>query len=44
MYENLPDYWQKLREMQLKTERPFRENESIKDLENRFMEKKDERN
>lgn len=44
MYENLPEYWQKLREMQLKTERPFRENESIEELEKRFMEKENERN
>ena len=37
-FRNLPEYWQKLREMQSKTNRPFRDTESIRDLEDRFKE------
>lgn len=38
IYRNLPEYWQKLREMQSKTNRPFKDTESIRDLEERFKE------
>ena len=36
IYQHLPEYWQKLKDMQDKTEIPFRAGESIHDLENRF--------
>lgn len=36
IYKYLPEYWQKLKEMQNKTSIPFRQNETIKDLEIRF--------
>ena len=36
IYQYLPEYWQKLREMQDKTSIPFRDHESIYDLEKRF--------
>lgn len=36
-YKYLPTYWNKLKDLQSKTERPFRNNkESIFDLEERF--------
>lgn len=34
--EILPEYWNKLKQMQLKTDRTFRDTESIFDLEKRF--------
>lgn len=41
-YEYLPTYWNKLKELQSKTERPFRNNkESIFDLEERFEKEED---
>lgn len=38
MYLHLPEYWNKLKELQQKTNRPYRRNshETIFDLENRF--------
>ncbi len=36
IYQHLPEYWQKLRDMQDKTAIPFRDGESIYDLERRF--------
>ena len=36
IYQYLPEYWQKLKEMQDKTSIPFRDHESIYDLEKRF--------
>lgn len=36
IYEHLPEYWQKLKDMQDKTAIPFRDGESIYDLERRF--------
>lgn len=36
IYQYLPEYWQKLRDMQDKTAIPFRDHESIYDLEERF--------
>lgn len=37
IYKHLPKYWQKLKDMQDKTNMPFRKNgETIQDLENRF--------
>jgi 3'-phosphoadenosine 5'-phosphosulfate sulfotransferase (PAPS reductase)/FAD synthetase len=41
-YKYLPTYWNKLKELQSKTERPFRNNkESIFDLEERFKKEED---
>ena len=36
IYQYLPEYWNKLKQMQLKTDRTFRDTESIFDLEKRF--------
>lgn len=36
IYRHLPQYWQKLEEMQAKTKIPFRAGETIQDLESRF--------
>ena len=36
IYEHLPEYWQKLKDMQDKTSIPFRDKETIYDLEARF--------
>ena len=36
IYEYLPTYWQKLKDMQDKTAIPFKDGESIYDLERRF--------
>ena len=36
IYEHLPTYWQKLKDMQDKTAIPFRDKETIYDLEERF--------
>ena len=36
IYEHLPEYWQKLKDMQDKTAIPFRDKETIYDLERRF--------
>lgn len=36
IYQYLPEYWNKLKQMQLKTDRNFRDTESIFDLEKRF--------
>lgn len=35
-YQKLPEYWEKLKELQKRTNRPFRRNEAIFDLEKRF--------
>ena len=44
-YKYLPTYWNKLKELQSKTERPFRNNkESIFDLEERFKKEENEQN
>lgn len=40
MYKHLPQYWQRLRELQIKTDIPFKHGKSIKDLENRFKNSK----
>ena len=40
MYKHLPEYWDKLKAMQDKTDRPFRDSESIHDLEIRFEKEK----
>ena len=39
IYEHLPTYWQKLKDMQDKTAIPFRDKETIYDLERRFDDK-----
>ena len=36
MYEHLPEYWQKLKDMQAKTSMPFRDDLRIADLEEKF--------
>ena len=36
IYRHLPQYWQKLEEMQAKTKIPYRAGETIQDLESRF--------
>ena len=36
IYEHLPTYWQKLKDMQDKTAIPFRDSGTIYDLERRF--------
>ena len=36
IYKHLPEYWQKLKDMQDKTAIPFRDKETIYDLEERF--------
>ena len=36
IYEYLPEYWQKLKDMKDKTAIPFRDKETIYDLEERF--------
>lgn len=38
IYKHLPMYWQKLKDMQNKTNIPFKNGETIQDLENRFEE------
>ena len=36
MWLNLPDYWQRLKELQSKIAQPFKDNESLFDLEQEF--------
>ena len=36
IYQFLPDYWERLKEMQNKTQKPFRQNQTIFDLEIKF--------
>ena len=36
IYIYLPEYWEKLKELQLKTERPFKKNRTIFELEEKF--------
>lgn len=36
IYLYLPEYWEKLKELQLKTERPFKKNRTIFELEEKF--------
>ena len=36
IYEHLPEYWKKLKDMQDNTSIPFRDKETIYDLEERF--------
>ena len=35
-YKHLPDYWEKLKQLQVLTRRPFRKNKTIFDFENEF--------
>ena len=42
MYLYLPEWWNQLKEMQSKTNRPFKDYGSIFDLEKRFEEEKGE--
>lgn len=43
IYNHLPDYWEKLKQLQSKTNRPMKQNNTVYDLEKRFKQKKDDR-